>query len=238
MSQPGFYFYPGDWYKDTRVLSLQCRGAWIDLLGELNERGGSVSWSLTDYSRFWGCDLPQAQAIILELDRFKTAEIGVQSADFFRDSSGHFPGSVTLPGHATVTVMSRRLQRELKLRAEAKLRKQRERERKHVTVKSQEHVTPLSGPSSYPSPSPSPSLSSQSPTVPLKNEGKSPKTVLRSDGTNRPRELTHHEKVLQWKKDLAAEKRNGQEITPEQWAELEAKLPDRPKVEADDDIPF
>ena len=160
MSNPGFYFYPGDWFKDTRVLTLQCRGAWIDLLGELNEHGGSVTWTMADFARFWGCELVQAQALIFELDNFKTAAVDISTGgEFVRDLSGHFPGSVTLPGHAIVTITSRRLKRELKARNDAKLRKQAERERKHLSRDGHVDMS-RPCPASLPSPSPSPSLNS------------------------------------------------------------------------------
>ncbi len=140
MSQPGFFFYPGDWYKDTRVLTLACRGAWIDLLGELNEHAGAVSWLMSDYARFWGCTEEVAGEIVRELSRLNTAD-------------------VTTDSHGIVTVMSRRMKRELIVRENTKLRKRAERDRKHVTRKSQDDVTPLSASSSSPSLNPSPSPS-------------------------------------------------------------------------------
>ncbi len=111
MSQVGFFFYPGDWNKDTRVLTLQCRGAWIDLLGELWEQGGSVRWLLTDYARFWGCDEKTADAVVRDLSRLNTA-------------------NVTFDVDGYVTVESRRIKREALTRESARLRKQQERERK------------------------------------------------------------------------------------------------------------
>ena len=186
MSNPGFYFYPGDWYKDTRVLTLQCRGAWIDLLGELNEHGGFVTWTLMDFARFWGCELAQAQAIIFELDNFNTAAVDIQTdGEFVRNLSGHFPGSVTLPGHAIVTITSRRLQREIKVREDARKRKQAERERKHQSRGGHMDMS-RSCPASLPSPSPSPSLKSK-----IKSNGQ---TV---DNSQEKRQaLDHHGKPM------------------------------------------
>lgn len=89
-----------------------------------------------------------------------------------------------------------------------------------------------------------PSFLKPSPTPPKTQPSKTAlkaDRVLKSDGTTRPRELTHHEKVLQWKKELAQEQRDRKEISPEQWTELEESLPNRPSPEEpslNDDIPF
>lgn len=145
MGQVGFFFYPGDWNKDTRVLTLQCRGAWIDLLGELWEHGGYVRWMLSDYARFWGCDVQTADAVVRDLSRLNTANV-----------TWHEDGSVT--------VESRRIKRESSIRESNRLRKQQERERKARHRDVTDNVTRKSKSSSE-SESESESLLSQTDTL-------------------------------------------------------------------------
>ena len=54
--QPGFFFYTGDWLKDTRCLSLEARGAWIDLLCALWESPtrGEITWPLQALDQYLG----------------------------------------------------------------------------------------------------------------------------------------------------------------------------------------
>lgn len=163
MAQAGFFFYPGDWHKDTRVLTLQCRGAWIDLLGELWEHGGSVSWFVSDYARFWGCDSVEAMTILSQLGFYKTANVlcdcktegrsGVVICPAFVRP---FSGGASLICHGIVTVLSRRASRELKARESDRLRKKAERDRRNVTRKSRSKSR--SNPAPLLNPSPSPSL--------------------------------------------------------------------------------
>lgn len=55
---PAFLFYPGDWLRDTQLMSRCCRGAYIDLLvlqfcvGRMSQRE-IRDYLGRDYSRFW-----------------------------------------------------------------------------------------------------------------------------------------------------------------------------------------
>lgn len=73
MSQPGFYFYTGDWLKDTRVLTPLMRGCWIDALCFLNENKGSVTWPITSFANFWGITNELAIEV---LDAIAIAKVG------------------------------------------------------------------------------------------------------------------------------------------------------------------
>lgn len=67
--QPAFQFYTGDWLKDTGVLSLESRGAWIDLLCYMwhNKERGILFCTLHEYSRLLRTTNYKTNKIINEL---------------------------------------------------------------------------------------------------------------------------------------------------------------------------
>lgn len=75
MSQPGFFFYTGDWVKDTRVLSPLARGCWIDALCFLNENQGSVTWPIVSFANFWGVDNSVAIDVLNAIDIAKVGNV-------------------------------------------------------------------------------------------------------------------------------------------------------------------
>lgn len=118
MAKVGFFFYTGDWIKDTRVLSVAERGAWIDILCLMNENGGVVGpWTLAQYDQFWGTHYentgdPCAEYIIEQFERLKIC-------DALRNSDG------------SVTLRSRRMSRESHAMSHAdRQRNYRERQKK------------------------------------------------------------------------------------------------------------
>ena len=66
---PAFQFYPADYIKDTRVISLQAKGAWIDLLSAmwLNSERGKVTLSWVGFSRLFGAAREQSVVAVAEL---------------------------------------------------------------------------------------------------------------------------------------------------------------------------
>lgn len=84
MAKTGFFFYHGDWFKDTRILSLEAKGGWIDLLGPLYESGGTLDWPIVAYARFWGVTDETVMNVLTELQHFKIADIEFygQNGDF------------------------------------------------------------------------------------------------------------------------------------------------------------
>lgn len=144
MSKPGFYFYTGDWLKNTRTISMQARGAWIDLLCYMDEKRprGKMKLNVQQYAILLGCSAEIAGGILVELETEGVADISpsllgvtfasrVTACDFF------------------VTVKCRRMLREENNKESHRIRQQRYRERRS----SDKPVTPP-----LPSPSPSPSL--------------------------------------------------------------------------------
>lgn len=111
MSQPGFFFYVGDYIKDTRALTLEARGAWMDMLCVLFDNGGEITWPMTDIATFWGVHVDKCDAIVRDLSRLKIA-------------------NVTVGVTGLVTIVSRRMKRDAEARENNKIRKRKERDRK------------------------------------------------------------------------------------------------------------
>ena len=94
---PFMQFYPADWLQDTRTLSLEARGAWIDLLCAMwiaPERG-RLLWTLDQFHNFLGFNHSiEAVELVNEL-----VDSGVGSVEIDEVKR-------------SVTVMSRRMMRE------------------------------------------------------------------------------------------------------------------------------
>ncbi len=69
MKLPFFQFYPADWVRDTRVLSLAAKGAWADVLCTLHtsKTRGTSTLSLTAWARIIGATPTEADAVLTEL---------------------------------------------------------------------------------------------------------------------------------------------------------------------------
>jgi uncharacterized protein YdaU (DUF1376 family) len=127
---PAFQFYPGDWVQDTRILSLQARGAWIDLLCVMwrSPERGNLTLTYVDYSRIFGTSVDQTKAAISELVEKKICD------------------AVT-NGNGTVTLINRRMAREEKERESTRYRVHKFRN-KECNAGSNANVTPPSSSSS------------------------------------------------------------------------------------------
>jgi hypothetical protein len=66
---PAFQFYPADWVQDTAYLSLEARGAWIDILCALwrSTTKGTLTLNLTSWARVIRTSNEQASSAINEL---------------------------------------------------------------------------------------------------------------------------------------------------------------------------
>ena len=62
-------FYTGDWLKKTRRLSLQSKGAWIELIVAMWDTAerGTITDDLDGYARLLGCTVEQAKSCIDEI---------------------------------------------------------------------------------------------------------------------------------------------------------------------------
>lgn len=67
--QPYIPLYTGDYLKDTRVLPLEVRGAWVDLMifmWESREKG-TITGTMEEFALMLGCSFKKADSIIATL---------------------------------------------------------------------------------------------------------------------------------------------------------------------------
>lgn len=79
MSKPGFYFYTGDWLKDTRCLTVEARGCWLDWLCMLHENNGTVTWPVSAFGQYCGIGEELARHILHQLELTKVADVEWQN---------------------------------------------------------------------------------------------------------------------------------------------------------------
>lgn len=104
-----------------RRCSLETRAFWLEILCVMHETEEPIlSGSFEEIARLVGCESAEVARCVLELKRTNTADVTI--------------------GHGDVTVLSRRLERELNGKESNKLRKRRERESKNVTTMSHDRV--------------------------------------------------------------------------------------------------
>jgi uncharacterized protein YdaU (DUF1376 family) len=124
---PWMKFFPNDYLADTRGLSPEEKGMWMDLIcyAWQSPTRGTISYPIDSLSRMLGASREALEAVLKSLRFQGIAEI-------------------TFDSHANVTVVSRRMLRDEKERDSARLRKQRERSHTNVTEESRHDVTPMS----------------------------------------------------------------------------------------------
>lgn len=107
---PSFPLYPADIIRDTRILSLEAKGAWCDFLffAHSSDHRGKLTYTVSGWARLWGCDVATAQRCINEI---KDTNIG----------------NVTICNDE-VTLTNRRMVKEEKIKEQTKLRVRRHRE--------------------------------------------------------------------------------------------------------------
>jgi hypothetical protein len=109
-------FYGSDWLKDTRCLTLEEKGAWIDLIVYMWEckPRGQFERTFEEIGLMLGVDQDRAKGIIEKLHSKKILDMRLSS----------FVDSVT-NGNSRVTVMSRRIMREENERESTRIRVER-----------------------------------------------------------------------------------------------------------------
>lgn len=143
---PSFPFYPSDYLRDTRVLSLAAKGAWSDLLcfmwGAQNR--GSLTSTVVGYSRMIGATVEQTVAVLNEIIETGTCDAFADDTRQTRlvtiggvpkeieessvTSSVTKTDNVTI-GNGKVTLICRRMFRQENERKNTALRVQKFRER-------------------------------------------------------------------------------------------------------------
>lgn len=135
----------GDWWfkfeipawrnsPELRQCSLATRGFWIDCIAIMRDSGkATIKGTATDFARMVGCFPKEAAKCIDELRRTKTADVIIGNANVTPVTFLY--GNVTL----NVTLVSRKMKRELSAKEKTKLRVQKHRSNADVTV----DVTPV-----------------------------------------------------------------------------------------------
>lgn len=105
-------FYPADWIADTRFLSLEARGAWIDLLCAMwtAPKRGELHWTLEMFQNF-----------------LRVSSRETDSMKVWRELVSANVAEMTLENDQCVTIMSRRMVREEVKRNQARTRQSRKR---------------------------------------------------------------------------------------------------------------
>lgn len=81
MGKPGFFFFTGDWVKDTSCLSLETQGAWIRALCLLHEHDGEVTWPVFSFAYFWGTSHENALRLLTQLELTRVANVEWQDSN-------------------------------------------------------------------------------------------------------------------------------------------------------------
>lgn len=121
---PFMKFYPSDWTTDTRFLSVETKGAWIDLLCQMwvAKDRGKITMDLAGYARLFGCDQTVAKRIICEL---------VTRGVCVTCNASSVTGNTNVPEfNGDVTLISRRIYRDASVREQTRCRVDRFRKRK------------------------------------------------------------------------------------------------------------
>jgi len=94
--QPYIPFYVGDYLKDTRILPLAVRGAWVDLILFMWDAPvrGEIIGSIEDFARLMSCDRSEAQFALdllkqkrtADFDLLPTGELKITSRKMKRDA--------------------------------------------------------------------------------------------------------------------------------------------------------
>jgi len=80
LSKPGFFFYPGDWMKDTACLTLDCQGAYLRwLCGPLLQHGGQVAWPVSAFANYVGTTEEIARSMLHQLELTNVAIVEWQN---------------------------------------------------------------------------------------------------------------------------------------------------------------
>lgn len=181
-------FYIGDWIKDTRALSLEARGAWIDLLCLMwdSPDRGRITLTIKKLSRYLGTDEQETASVIQELIESRVLDAEV-THDLRQERLDFSEGDSVTPLRSRyknvtgmlqeVTLTSRRMLREEKRINNNRLRQQKYRE----NVKKSKSNAKVTGRFQI--------LDSRSPIVPLKGDGARERKEEKDKSPKKPSKL-------------------------------------------------
>ena len=153
---PSIQWYYKDWLSDARLQRAHpsTRGIWMNILMHMidcttdgmNCKAGEFELSVREISSLGSCSEKEAELFIDEALRLKFCDI-------------------TVSDHGSVTVMSRRINRDDKKRIEWRKRKKKQREREKAESSKNDSVTPTSHQPHATSPIPTPTPTSKNITT-------------------------------------------------------------------------
>lgn len=122
---PYMPFYPADWIRDTRCLSVATRGIWFDILCELwhAPQRGTKTMTIEQWARAVGCSILEFDTALKEMKSQSISDISC-------DSNGN------------VTLMSRRMIRDEKEREFNRIRQKNHRDKRLRNGVSNGEITP------------------------------------------------------------------------------------------------
>src|SRR5260370_37392448 len=76
---PFMKFYPDHWIADSRLLSIDAKGAWIDLLCVMwnGPERGEISGTVEQLARLLGCSTELTESIIAQFSALKICDVDV-----------------------------------------------------------------------------------------------------------------------------------------------------------------
>jgi len=127
---PAFQWYPNDYLRDTRILSLATRGAWADMLNFMwySDERGMLTGTIEQFSRMLSCSVQEIESVIEELSVTKIANV--------------------TKANSIVTVINRRMHREDRERKSTCLRVRKFRNSKCNIASNADITVPSSSSSS------------------------------------------------------------------------------------------
>ena len=123
-NKPYMPVYVGDWLRDPRLTlcSPPTRGIYFDLLLNIydDNQDGTITGTLEQLARLGRCNIHAAMMALVELHENRTADFLVNGENIENDFRGHI-----LKDNAKITIINRRLARELKTRKSNRMRQRR-----------------------------------------------------------------------------------------------------------------
>lgn len=69
--QPYIPFYIGDYIRDTRILPLNVRGGWVEIIIQSWDSGGEISGTIEEFARMLSCSTDECNLVIQTLKQKK-----------------------------------------------------------------------------------------------------------------------------------------------------------------------
>jgi uncharacterized protein YdaU (DUF1376 family) len=79
VGKTGFFLYIGDYLKDTRCLTAEARGCYVDWLCVLFEYGGTVTWPVANFAQYSGVSEDTALHVLNQLSLTNVADVEWQT---------------------------------------------------------------------------------------------------------------------------------------------------------------